>query len=242
MRCKVTLRKLSSNPIHYDYQYGLASVLYKRLTTANVELADETHRNKGFKFYTFSNLIIENRIPDKNGLNFSKAHFFISSPDNIFIKSFAEGLLMEPEFFLGKGELKANFTIEKIELLEESAFSDKCIFRTLSPIYVKTQRKKQDKLVMVDLYPKEPKFYDNLYRNLVNRYEEYYKQSLDHYHFDVLDVYNVKPKRISVGNTQRRCSLMTFEVEANPELLAFAYNAGFGEKNAMGFGCVDIVG
>jgi CRISPR-associated endoribonuclease Cas6 len=34
---------------------------------------------------------------------------------------------------------------------------------------------------------------------------------------------------------------MTFEVEANPELIAFAYNAGFGEKNAMGFGCVDIV-
>jgi CRISPR-associated endoribonuclease Cas6 len=95
---------------------------------------------------------------------------------------------------------------------------------------------------MVDLYPKEPKFYDNLYRNLVNRYEEYYKQPLDHYHFDVLDVCNVKPKRISIGNTQRRCNLMTFEVEANPELIAFAYNAGFGEKNAMGFGCVDIVG
>jgi len=34
---------------------------------------------------------------------------------------------------------------------------------------------------------------------------------------------------------------MKMEVEASPELVEFAYDAGLGEKNAMGFGCVDVV-
>jgi len=34
---------------------------------------------------------------------------------------------------------------------------------------------------------------------------------------------------------------MKMMVEASPELIGFAYDAGLGEKNAMGFGCVDVV-
>lgn len=68
MRCKVSIKKVPSGPLHYDYQYGLASMLYGKLATSNVELADKTHSKKGFKFYTFSNLILEDRIPEKNGL------------------------------------------------------------------------------------------------------------------------------------------------------------------------------
>jgi CRISPR-associated endoribonuclease Cas6 len=56
-----------------------------------------------------------------------------------------------------------------------------------------------------------------------------------------VDVKDVKPKRISIGNSFRRCSLMKMEVEASPELIGFAYDAGMGEKNAMGFGCADVV-
>jgi CRISPR-associated endoribonuclease Cas6 len=61
MRCRVSVRKISPDPLHYDYQYGLASMLYLKLATSNVELADKTHSKKGFKFYTFSNLILDDR-------------------------------------------------------------------------------------------------------------------------------------------------------------------------------------
>ncbi|MDW7732027.1 MAG: CRISPR-associated endoribonuclease Cas6, partial [Methanolobus sp.] len=130
MRCKITIQKTSSTPIHYDYQYGLASMLYKRLANANITLANELHSHQGFKFYTFSNIVIEDRIPDKCGLNFTKAHFFISSPDSEFIRSFAEGLLMEPEFFLGR-DRKADFVIESIEMLPQQKLTDSCTFTTL---------------------------------------------------------------------------------------------------------------
>lgn len=241
MRCKISVRKTSSTPLHYDYQYGLASMLYARLANANISLANQIHSHQGFKFYTFSNLRIDDRIPDKQGLNFNKAHFFISSPDPEFIRSFAEGLLLEPEFFLGRDK-KANFIIESIEVLPQQNFRDACIFTTLSPLYVKTMRTRDGKLAEVDLYPKDSKFYENIHTNLVSRYEEYYGHKIEHDFFEIISVKDFKPKRVSIGNSFRRCSLLTMTLEASPELLQFAYDAGLGEKNAMGFGCLGMVG
>lgn len=241
MRCKVSIKKVSSDPLHYDYQYELASMLYGKLAISNTGLADKTHSKKGFKFYTFSNLILEDRIPEKNGLNFKAAHFFLSSPDPEFIRSFAEGLLLEPEFFLGNNENRASFIIERIEILPVIQFSNTCTFRTLSPIYLKTLRNQNDRLVEFDLYPKDSKFHENLHKNLVARYEEFYGSKIDKDFFEILNIPNFKPRRVKIENSYRRCSLMDIYLSANPELLQFAYEAGLGEKNAMGFGCVDVL-
>lgn len=216
-------------------------MLYSKLATSNVELAAKTHSKQGFKFYTFSNLVLDDRIPEKNGLNFKTAHFFLSSPDPEFIRSFAEGLLLEPEFFLGNNENKVSFIIERIEVLPAVHFSDMCTFRTLSPIYLKTLRKQNDKLVEFDLYPKDSKFHENLHKNLVARYEEFYGSKIEKDFFEILNIPNFKPKRVKIENNYRRCSLMDFSISANPELLKFAYDAGLGEKNAMGFGCLDLL-
>jgi CRISPR-associated endoribonuclease Cas6 len=241
MRCKVSIKKVSSGPLHYDYQYGLASMLYSKLAISNIELADKTHSKKGFKFYTFSNLILEDRIPVKNGLNFRTAHFFLSSPDPEFIRSFAEGLLLEPEFSLENNENRVSFVIERIEVLPVVQFSNKCTFRTLSPIYLKTLRNQEDRLVEFDLYPKDSKFHENLHKNLVARYEEFYGSKIDKDFFEILNIPDFKPKRVKIENNYRRCSLMDIYLSANKELLQFAYDSGLGEKNAMGFGCVDVL-
>jgi CRISPR-associated endoribonuclease Cas6 len=241
MRCIVTVQKISPNFLYYDYQYGLASMLYSKLASSNIELANKTHSKQGFKFYTFSNLILEDRIPEKNGLNFRKAHFFISSPDPEFIKSFTEGLLIEPEFFIGNNENRVNFVIERIEVLPSIHFSDTCTFRTISPIYLKTLRKQDDKLIEFDLYPKDSKFYENLHKNLVARYKEFYGSKVDKDFFEVMNVSSFKPKRVKIENNYRRCSLMNLYLSSNPKLLQFAYDAGLGEKNAMGFGCIDVL-
>ena len=135
--------------------------------------------------------------------------------------------------------MKADLIIERVEILPAPVFSDSVVFRTLSPVYVKTQRKKDGRLVEVDLYPKDSKFYENLHTNLVGRYEEFYGSRVEHDHFEVLDVDDFKAKRVSIGNSFRRCSLMKMTLEASPELIGFAYDAELGEKNAMGFGCVD---
>lgn len=54
-----------------------------------------------------------------------------------------------------------------------------------------------------------------------------------------LEIRDVKPKRIRIADGYRRCSLFSVRIQASPEMLKFAYDAGLGGKNAMGFGCVD---
>jgi len=244
MRSKITLRKTTPAPIHYDYQYGIAAMLYARLAHANIRLANEIHSHTGFKFYTFSNLIFDDRIPNRHGLNFEQAHFYHSSPDPEFIRSFTEGLLQEPEFYLRRtetGKERASSLIDRIEILPKETIGEVCKFKAISPIYVKTQRLRDGCLRDFDLYPEEPKFYENLHVNLTARYEEYHGHGVDRDYFDVTSVKNVKAKRIKIANNYRRCSLMEFEVQGSPELLEFAYEAGIGEKNAMGLGCLHRV-
>ncbi|VVB86511.1 Putative CRISPR-associated endoribonuclease-like protein Cas6nc [uncultured archaeon] len=215
-------------------------MLYFKLADADVTLANETHANQGFKFYTFSNLILMNRFRSESGLGFEKAYFILSSPDDRFIKGFAEGLLNKPEFYLDGARGKAGFVIERIEILEEPSFNDECRFKTLSPIYVKTMRKENECLKEVDLYPTEPKFYENLHKNLADRFREFYGSTpVDR--FDVIETAGIKPKRSRIAGSCRRCSLMSLRIQASPELLKFAYDAGLGEKNAMGFGCMDLI-
>ncbi len=101
-------------------------------------------------------------------------------------------------------------------------------------------RKENESLKEVDLYPTEPKFYENLHRNLVERFSEFYgKAPVDH--FDVIETADIKPKRIKISEGYRRYNLISLRIQASPELLKFAYDAGLGEKNAMGFGCVDVL-
>ncbi len=240
MKCKITVRSLSDHPVNFDYQYGLASMLYFKLARADVKLANEMHAHQGFKFYTFSNLMLMNRKSCREGLCFGSAHFILSSPDDRFIRSFTEGLLQQPEFYLDGPCGRVNFAIERIEILKDASFGDECWFRTLSPIYVKTIRKDNEKLREVDLYPTEPKFYENLHRNLVERFSEFYGRAPED-RFDVIETANIKARRIMIADCYRRCCLMNLRLQASPELLKFAYDAGLGEKNAMGFGCVDVV-
>ncbi|MFP4000848.1 MAG: CRISPR-associated endoribonuclease Cas6 [Thermoplasmata archaeon] len=224
-------------PLGYDYQYWLASMLLDRLDTADGDLADFLHSHTGYKFYTFSNLRLEDRRDSNDGLQFDNAHFFLTSPDKEFIEGFASGLLQEPEFELGHSE----FMVKSVEILDGKDVPEKCTMKTLSPIYVKTRRKVDGELKDWDLYADDGKFYENLHKNLVGRYEEYHGEEPDNDHFDVTEVHRFKGRRYTIAGDNRRCNEMKFDVEGSEELLEFGYEAGFGEKNAMGFGCVEVV-
>ncbi|MDI6902637.1 MAG: CRISPR-associated endoribonuclease Cas6 [Methanocellales archaeon] len=242
MRAKIFVRKISKGLLPFDYQYALASMLYGKLALGNIRLANESHSHQGFKFYNFSNLIIPDRRPSRKGLAFEDAHFILTSPDVEFVRSFAEGLLQEQDFHL----YDQNFIVTKIEILEQKKLPSPSTFRTISPIFIKTLREENGELKEWELYPMDGKFHENIHKNLVERYTEYHGVPPKKDHFHITRVRSFKGKRILIGSgekaTPRRCSLMTFDLEASPELLNFAYDAGIGEKNAMGFGCVEVVG
>ena len=239
-RAKISIQKNSTHPLNYEYQYYLAGMLFKKLGDVNFELASELHSHQNFKFYTFSNLIINRerkKTNNENGLQFKNAHFYLSSPDFKFIKSFTEGLLINPEFNLGN----CFFNVNKIEILPKIEINEKSEFITLSPIYLKTIRLINGERKEWDLYPKDGKFYENIHNNLLKRYEAFYGHTPEKDYFEIIKIFDVKPKRVKISNSFRRCSLFKFKVTGSKELLRFGYDAGFGEKNAMGFGCCEIV-
>lgn len=137
------------------------------------------HSHRGFKHYTFPNLNIEDRIPDQNDLNSNKAHFIISSLDAEFIGNFAKGILSSPDFYLSTQDKKVEFIVKSIEMLSKIGFTEYCTFKTLSPIYIKTQTKVGGKFTAEDLYPMNSKFYENLKDNLIERYNEFSGQKID---------------------------------------------------------------
>jgi len=241
MRAKIFVKKVSKGPLPFDYQYALASMLYGKLALGNIRLANESHSHQGFKFYNFSNLVIPNRHRSCKGLAFEDAHFILTSPDVEFVRSFAEGLLQEPNFHL----YDQNFILTKIEILEQKKLPSPSTFRTISPVFIKTLREENGELKEWELYPTDGKFHENVHKNLVERYTEYHGVPPKQDHFHLTRVRDFKGKRILIGSgektTPRRCSLMTFDLEASPELLNFAYDAGIGEKSAMGFGCVEVI-
>ncbi len=241
MRAKIFVRKVSKGLLPFDYQYALASMLYGKLALGNIRLANESHSHQGFKFYNFSNLILPDRKPSRKGLAFEDAYFILTSPDVEFVRSFAEGLLQEPDFHL----YDQKFIVNKIEILEQESLISPSTFRAISPIFVKTLREESGELKEWDLYPTDGKFHENVHKNLVGRYTEYHGSPPEKAHFHITRVRYFKGKRILIGSgenaTPRRCSLITFDLEASPELLNFAYDAGIGEKNAMGFGCLEVL-
>lgn len=236
MRAKISVKKLTSRLLKFDYQYPMAAMLFRKLKEVDFRLASELHSSQDFKFYTFSWLQGDIH-PHHSGLEFDAAHFILSSPDPVFVKSFSEGLLAVPEFRLGA----IKFIVTGIEIFPEQQFNNRAHFRTISPIYLKTLREGEGGPVVYDLYPNEGKFYENLHNNLVGRFKAFYGNAPISDHFDVTRRGKFLPKRVRIKGDFRRCSLFDFVVEASQELLKFGYEAGFGEKTAMGFGCVELM-
>ena len=258
MRASILLHNQSSRIIPFDYQYPLACWLLRCFSLGDFELARDLHASKGFKPYCFSNLLPMNGSVKRNGLDFTRARVLFSSPDPDFVRTLAEGLLNKPEFKL----MRRPFVVEEIRLLPSPSIGSCERIRTLSPVYVKTARETQSPvgrdgcraannfaaarppLREWDLYPSDGKFYDNLHRNLVERFEDFYGRPPSRDDFEILDVDEVRPKRVVIGSghraTYRRCAHFTFTAAGNSELLQFMYDAGLGEKQAMGFGCVEL--
>ena len=162
-------------------------------------------------------------------------HFFFSTMRNEIGVALVEGLLKKPEVKIGNAE----FVVSEIKVMREKEMDRREKFITLSPINVTTVEENGRKRI-VDLYPSNPKFYENLRKNLIKKYVAFYGREPEDDEVRVR-VVSSKPVRVQLKNTFHRASLMVFEAEGSKELLEIGYKAGFGERNSMGFGMVKVV-
>lgn len=203
-----------------------------------MDLANELHSSSDFKHFTFSQIDVHHRIIVSKGVlsKDGKLNFYISSPYDYLIQSMVEGYLEEPEINFKGDKLQ----VEQVELLKQPNFSKKMKMKTLSPVVARVKRDNK----VWDLNPGDLRFYTALQQNLIRKFNSFYGEyDGDEYVKIVPDLDSVKRKRITVAKngveTHHRAYLMRFEMEADSQLVKFAYDCGLGEKNSMGFGMVE---
>ena len=235
MRVKISLK--GKGQIPFNYNLALAGAVYGPIKRIDPDLAYSIHSSANYKFFTFSFLQIPKRKITENGIYIlDGAYFFVSSPIKEIIHCFVEGVLEKPEVVIDK----VHFDVESVEILKHPHFNGKDVFSTLSPIIVRTAEEENGNLRIIDLYPTNPKFYENLKNNLFNKYEALYHDKREDISISFSKPFSTKCKRIQIKNTHHRASFMVFEAEGDTELLELGYETGFGEKNSMGFGMVKI--
>jgi len=235
------IRLKGENPefkIPYNHLYYLQGLVYRRIQRTNPELSLALHRPKVPKLFTFSLFMAEKRKRG-NGFLIGKGHgfFYFSTPIAEIAEAFIGGLLAEPEVELWNEK----FYVETVKALPEPVSFTGKTYSTLSPIAVTTLKPQLGKLKHYDLSPSEEEFYTNLKENLKEKYVLLYgKKPPESFEIEIL---NAKPKRFEVkpGIYQRAWHLV-FKAYGDDELIKVGYQAGFGEKNSLGFGMVKVDG
>jgi CRISPR-associated endoribonuclease Cas6 len=258
MRVRLTL--IATQPkttIPLNYNYPVASLIYKTVGNASVEYAARLHdegyeaEHRRFKLFTFSRIetIRKRRLDDKLLLEDPKIFLCISSPVAEFIENFVSGLF-QTEIFSIAG---AQFRLLEAETLPQPEFTNRMKFQALSPITesIRDEQNRTSYLSTGDDWS------EVMQRNLLRKYfalhgqtpsDETLKFSWDReYLFDLTK----RGRRASVmikipkAGLERpidvRGWLAPFTVEGSTELIELGYTVGFGARNSMGFGLAEVI-
>jgi len=262
MRLKISLQRTKFSALPINYQYELSSWIYRVLHTGDPRFSEFLHRQgysfekKKFKLFTFSRLLLsEFKISgDRLILLNDEAAIVISFFIDDALLHFIKGLFMDQQLSLGDDISRVEFTVKNIESLPEPGINDEMAFRCLSPICVSRPRADNGKLRADYLSPQDPDFTPLLFENLVTKYiaatgchmsqfAGFIRTTDIHSRFMLLSQPRSKLVTIKAHTPQEtkvRGFEFDFTLKAPAELLKFGYASGFGEKNSLGFGCVEI--
>ena len=254
------LKKPAIIPI--NYQYEISSSIYHILSEGNQKYATWLHEqgyksgNRYFKNFTFSGLNISKFkvIRDRLQIQSDQIELIISFAINPALENFIKGLFQKQCISLGDKRSKVNLRVSFIETLSEPEFKESMTFRAISPICVSHYTGSK---YPVYLNPNSDHYQEFLIKNLLAKYnsikpamkENSIVQSIatGEFSFNVVNKERVKSRLIKIkANTPQESKVrgfqFTFTISAPVFLLKIGYQAGFGEKNSLGFGCVEYSG
>ena len=249
MRLRISLRtEDGSLQVPVQYNHLLQGLIYANLDDAFSSWLHETGHAYGmrrFRLFTFSRLF--GKRESRNGrVRFDgPVHFYLSSVDAEVLGSFAEHLLTKPTIRLGNTKCR----VSEVGVEPEPEIDPKkpVIVKALSPItaystlFTPTGSKKT-----YFYAPQEREWGESLVSNVARK-----AKALD-WSTDVdedLEGAYVKPHKVSKTD-QQILSFKGFwikgwtglyEVKLPEPYFRLAYDAGFGAKNAQGFGMVDVI-
>ncbi len=268
MRFKLTLNTEGNNNIlPINYQFELASWIYKVLNRGNTEFADWLHQHgyqsgkQYFKFFTFSNLIIPRSagkiIKDKIHLKSGQISCIVSFLPEKASESFIMGLFKDTRATLTDGNSYANFVVNRVEKLADPRIADTMSFQLISPMVISAPVEQKGKLYQKYLSPADEDFKTFFTQNLIRKFQARIK--------DIKNGRNDKYKAANSNNVSFKLSgttkrkgitlksntahpvkvigyLFDFELHTSKEIIETGYYGGFGDMCSQGFGCAEIKG
>lgn len=252
MRVLLTLHSNQTRAsLPLNYNHAVSALIYGTLAESSVDYATRLHDvgfvtdKRTFKLFTFSRLNFRrSRIAkDRIILEDPQVSVQISSPVQDFIEHLVEGLFKCERFHISG----ADFSLQQAETLPQPMFTDVNNFRALSPITEAVREENGD----VRFLSTEEDWSEIIKRNLTRKYQaltgrtpkdQNLKWTWDR---DYLAYMKNKGRRasalIDINNIKIRGWLAPFTIEGSRELIELGYETGFGARNSMGFGMVEII-
>ena len=250
MRIKITCDIGEGIRLPINYNYFLTGVIYRFLKESDPEYAHFLHQdgyeleNRHFKLFTFSQLMAQRKI-QADQIHFrSPLTWHVSSSQEPFLQNFAAALMQTGILQIERHRLR----VQDVEVLRQPRFGPQMTFRCLSPITMSTVHERADKLVTHYCLPDDPQFSELVRQNLIRKYEAVHKRppteksfamTFDQAYIDKRD--GRVTRLVDFKGTKIRGILSPFHVIGAPELIHIGYECGFGDKNSMGFGMVEVL-
>jgi CRISPR-associated endoribonuclease Cas6 len=260
LRLKLTLCAPDNGMVPFNYNYPLSSSIYSLLRFGSPEFSAFLHdigyklNGKVYKLFTFA-LKFERFSIKQTGIHIlsPNAYLYISSPFiDDFIRNFIIGTFESQHIVIADLHYSTLFRIKNAELIPAPVFMEKMKFMLLSPLVLSTRRERQGEMRQYYLRPEDG---DDINRiitlNTRNKFQIMYgKENTSALRLSWDEGYLKKNRRVTKKvtideNGQYPIDIIgmqaPFTLEGEPELIRVGYECGFGEKNAMGFGMVDLI-
>ena len=251
LRLLVRLKALRRAVYNLAYHKDLQGLVYRFLRNSEFQTL---HDKKGYKYFSFSNLIPPSRTIDEG----SNKTLIIASPDSQLIKTISGGLAQFQDGTVCIGNM--TFKVETIRVFNHDLPQDPISGSTLTsgtPIVVRIS---QSRLHEYGITPKQPynyiywrkeytptAFLKQLEENLVKKFNEYYEEKLEPCQiFERLQFKKqvAVPLRMKGRQTTVIGTLWNFHFTSlngvRRGLIQFALDAGLGEMNSLGFGFMNL--
>ncbi|HEY8542105.1 MAG TPA: CRISPR-associated endoribonuclease Cas6 [Pseudothermotoga sp.] len=231
--------------ISINYHYQLCSFVYKRLKHTDSDFETFLHEKgfKGFRMFTFSQLFFNKSALRDNSLLIwpSRGTWYVSSISKDFLMYFFSSLIEIPQIEI-EGTV---FPIEQINLLPEKEINQEMDFFMLSPLVVSVPIDQNGKLYHKFLFPGDDQFEEILNKNLIKKYEAFYGERLNtaisiEPDWEYIRKKNRITKLIDIKGIKIKGSIFPFRAKGDTRLIKIGYEVGFGERNSLGFGMVEV--
>lgn len=266
MRLKLKLRAHNSARVSINYNYSLSSAIYQLLRFGSSSFSEFLHHigfinnKKSYKLFAFA-LQFEDFVIENNSIVLKSpvAYLQITSPlVDDFIKNFVIGTFENQKIEIMSENILTHFKITTAEILPEPEILEEMKFKMITPLVLSTGKIVNGKFNQYYFRYNDDMEEINriLNQNLFNKYKllqnkDYKGNGVkikwdDEYIQKAIKKNKRLSKKVSIlKDTKNPIEVVgiycPFTIRGDKELIKVGYDCGFGEKNSMGFGMVEIL-